>query len=176
MVLGFGNIGARIAKIAKKGFGMEVIGVVKHLNKRENADKLITLDKIADFLPQTDIIAITLPETQETEKVFAKKEFDTIKEATILINISRGSVIDTTELVRCLKSGKIGYAGLDVFDQEPLPIDHPLRECKNIIMTPHASGITPYFWSRFGAVIKNNIQNLEKGLPLINIVDKSLGY
>ncbi len=176
MVLGLGNIGSRIAKIAKKGFGMKVIGVVKHPRERDNTEIVITLDQITKHLPETDIVAITLPETLETEKLFGKKEFDAMREKTILINVSRGGVIETTELVKALNSGKLAYAGLDVFDKEPLPIDHPIRACKNVIMTPHASGITPFFWARFGAIIKKNIQNFESGQPLINIVDKSSGY
>lgn len=176
MVLGLGNIGSRIAKIAKKGFGMRVIGVVKHPRERDNADIVIPQDQITNHLPETDIVAITLPETLETEKLFGKIEFDAMKTGTILINVSRGGVIETTELVNALSSGKLAYAGLDVFDKEPLPTEHPLRRCKNVIMTPHASGITPYFWSRFGAIIRKNILNFESGQPLINLVDKSSGY
>lgn len=176
MVLGLGNIGSRIAKIAKKGFGMKVIGVVKHPRERDNADIVINQDQITKHLPDTDIVAITLPETLETEKLFGKKEFDAMKKGTILINVSRGGVIETAELVNALNSGKLAYAGLDVFDKEPLPIDHPLRTCRNVIMTPHASGVTPFFWARFGAIIKKNILNFESGQPLINLVDKSSGY
>jgi phosphoglycerate dehydrogenase-like enzyme len=176
MVLGLGNIGSRIAKIVKKGFGMKVIGVVKHPRELDNADIVIPLEQITKYLPETDIVAITLPETLETEKLFGKKEFEAMKENTILINVSRGGVIETNEIVNALNSGRLAYAGLDVFDEEPLPANHPIRTCKNVIMTPHASGITPYFWARFGAIIKKNIINFESGQPLINLVDKSSGY
>ncbi len=175
-ILGLGHIGARIAKIAKQGFDMKVLGARRSKAKTDNVDQVYGPDGLNEILNKSDFIALALPETEQTTGLFGKKEFAVMKPGMILVNIARGSLIDTGALIEAIENGTIVMAGLDVFDEEPLPEKSPLRGMPQVIATPHAAGVTPFFWPRFSQLIKENIRRLEAGLPIINLTDKLSGY
>jgi len=175
-ILGLGEIGKRIAKIGKLGFGMRVIGMKRTIQPVENVDEVVDIKSMETMLNQSDVLVITLPETETTKGIIGKFELSKIKAGSYLVNISRGSVINEKSLVLALQSGLLAGAGLDVFEQEPLPDDSPLRALPNVILTPHAAGVTNHFWERFVPIIKENILRLEAGLTLLNVTDKVLGY
>lgn len=175
-ILGLGEIGSRIAKIGKLGFGMNTLGLRRNPKPSEFVDQVFGMDDLPQLLAKSDIIAIALPDTDETSHLLNGEMIGHIKNGAILVNISRGNIIGTESLVSAIKFGMIASAGLDVFETEPLPDDSPLRQMKEIIMTPHAAGSGADFWPCFAEIISTNIKNLETGKPLINVVDKRLGY
>jgi len=175
-ILGLGNIGKRVAKIARNGFGMQVLGMRRGKGSVENVDEVFGPDGLDHILENSDVIVLCLPETENTQCLIGQKEFALMKHGVIIINIARGSLIDTQELVSAIKSGKVAAAGLDVFEKEPLPADSPLRTLPQVVATPHAAGVTPHFWERFIKIIIENVKRLESGEQLLNITDKVLGY
>ena len=132
----FGRI-ARALAGRMRGFGLTLLAYDPYLDAetiaRHGAQK-VTLD---DLLKQADLVSVHCPLTDETHHLLGAREFDLMKEGIFLVNTSRGAVIDEAALVRALRSGKVWGAGLDVFEQEPLPLDSPLRAFDNVILTPH---------------------------------------
>ena len=175
-IMGLGEIGRRIARIGKLGFGMHVIGMKRTIQPVEYVDEVVDIKSMKTILNQSDILIIALPETEATKAIIGNLELSKIKPGSYLVNISRGSVIDESSLILALKSDLLAGAGLDVFEEEPLPDDSPLRALTNVILTPHAAGVTTYFWERFVPIIKENILRLEVGKTLLNVTDKVLGY
>lgn len=175
-ILGLGEIGSRVAKIAKNGFGMKVAGLRRIPKPTQNVDQVFGLDGLKSMLSISDIVVVALPDTDETSNLLDDEVISHMKNQAILINVSRGNIISTQSLIRAIENGKISSAGLDVFDTEPLPFDSPLRNIEEIVLTPHAAGSSADFWPCFTQVIAKNIKNLESGDSLFNIVDKFLGY
>lgn len=141
-IIGFGEIGTETARRAR-AFGMNVI-----YNKRTrlpaNVELVeeVTFAEKDDLLQAADFVLLSSPLTPETEKMIGARELALMKPSAFLINISRGGVIDETALVDALQTGQIAGAGLDVFLYEPIPFDHPLLQCDNVILTPHIGGGT----------------------------------
>jgi phosphoglycerate dehydrogenase-like enzyme len=96
-----------------------------------------------------------------------------MKRSAFFINIGRGKTTRLDDLVAALQSGQIAGAGLDVFEQEPLPADHPLWDLPNVLLTPHTAGYGPYLDDRRLAIIVDNARRFVRGEPLMNVVDKS---
>jgi len=141
-IIGFGEIGTETARRAR-AFGMNVI-----YNKRTrlpaNVELVeeVTFAEKDDLLQVADFVLLSAPLTPETEKMIGARELALMKPSAFLINISRGGVIDETALVEALQGHRIAGAGLDVFLYEPIPFDHPLLQCDNVILTPHIGGGT----------------------------------
>ncbi|MEZ4737482.1 MAG: D-2-hydroxyacid dehydrogenase [Caldilineaceae bacterium] len=144
LLIGLGDIGERTAQIAT-AFGMGVIGL-RHNPDQETPGvaQMVGPDELFTVLPHADIVVSTVPLTEETQHFLGQQAFDTMKQGAYLINIGRGGTIDEAALIAALQSGKLVGAGLDVFEEEPLPADSPLWEMKNVIITPHSSGATPH--------------------------------
>ncbi|KAB8125542.1 D-2-hydroxyacid dehydrogenase [Gracilibacillus oryzae] len=176
-IIGVGAIGQETAKIAK-AFGMKVLGVRHSGKQTDNVDEMYTPDKLADLLPQCDYVVITLPLTEETTGMFGREEFQQMKKSAFLINIGRGKIVKEDELIHSLKDGEIAGAGLDVFEEEPLPEKSPLWEMENVIITPHTAGATEYYDERVirDIFIPNLKHYLETGEPNVNVVDYKKGY
>jgi D-2-hydroxyacid dehydrogenase (NADP+) len=94
----------------------------------------------------------------------------------VLINVSRGALVDEADLVQALARGRLRGAGLDVFAREPLPDGHPLWKLPNVLITPHVSAVTRAFWERESALIAENLRRFRAEEPLLNLVDKRAGY
>lgn len=141
-VIGAGRIGARVAEIGAKGFGMKVIyyDVVRneHLEKEIGAE----FKNLDDLLREADIVTLHVPLTPETKHMINEERLKKMKKTAILINTSRGAVVDTNALVKALSEGWIAGAGLDVFEKEPLPTNHPLTAFKNVVLAPHIGSAT----------------------------------
>lgn len=141
-IIGFGEIGTETARRAR-AFGMSVI-----YNKRtrlpahiETAEQVIFAEK-DELLQTADFVLLASPLTPETEKMIGARELTLMKPTAFLLNISRGGVVDEAALVDALQNQRIAGAGLDVFVYEPIPYDHPLLQCSNVILTPHVGGGT----------------------------------
>ncbi|WP_404449661.1 D-2-hydroxyacid dehydrogenase [Sutcliffiella horikoshii] len=176
-IIGVGEIGKETARIAK-AFRMNVMGVRHSGKPTDNVDEMFTPDRLHEVLPKCDYVVITLPLTEETERMFGVEEFNSMKKSAFLINIGRGEVIVENELVQALQENVIAGAGLDVFTKEPLEENSPLWGMENVIITPHTSGSTEHYTKRviediFVPNLKHYI-NGEKNLK--NLVDYQKGY
>ncbi len=178
LVIGLGDIGGDFAKRIK-ALGGYTIGVRRSdTNKPEYLDELYLMDKIDELLPKADVVALSLPETKETYKLFSKDKISKMKKDSVLINVGRGTAIDTEALCDALESGKLLGAALDVTDPEPLPKDHRIWGIKNAIITPHVSGNynLKETHHRIVKIAVNNLERFIKGKELRNVVNLSTGY
>lgn len=172
-VVGLGQIGAEIARRAA-AFGMRVIAVDPL--RKDAPPEVAWLGPIGELprlLADSDFVVIAAPHTPETAKMFGRRQFQQMKRSAYLINIGRGAIVDLTDLTASLTDGEIAGAGLDVFEIEPLPADHPLWRMPNVIITPHMAGASPRIAQRHLDVLLDNIRRFKAGQPLINVVDKA---
>ena len=176
LLLGVGAIGERTAKIADV-FDMHVIGV-RHSPEKSvpHVAQMVGNDELLRVLPQADFVVITLPLTPETRGLFDAEKIGAMKESAYLINIGRGEIVDEEALVQALQQEKIAGAGLDVFQQEPLPEESPLWAMENVIVTSHYAGLTPRYDERAFNIFIDNLRRYREGEELRNVVDKEMGY
>lgn len=178
LILGLGDIGQTFAR-KMKAMGSYVIGVRRTLREKpEFVDEQYTMEELHRLLPRADVVALSLPGYDATRGVIGRKELALMKDGAILLNVGRGTAVDTEELCDALYAGKLTGAGLDVTDPEPLPADHPLWDAPGALITPHVSGgyaLKPTL-EKILALSARNLERYEKGEPLENIVDKTTGY
>lgn len=154
-IIGFGNIGTEIAK-RLKAFGVYLIGVGKRKIQSELLDEYFTIDDIDEVLSKSDIVILTLPLTKKTRNIINAEKISKMKQNSVLVNVSRGGVIDQTALTEELNGEKFLGLALDVFEEEPLPMDSPLWDFKRVIITPHNSFVSEKTNERlFNLLIKN---------------------
>ena len=178
LVIGLGDIGTTFAR-KMKALGAHVTGIRKSRKpKPEYVDAQYTMEALPELLPQADIVALSLPGYSDTKGVIGEKELHLMKENTILLNVGRGTAIDSLALAKALQEGAIYGAGLDVTDPEPLPEDHPLWDAPHCIITPHVSGgyALPETLEKILELSIENLERYEKGETLHNIIDFSTGY
>lgn len=178
IVAGLGDIGGEFARRMNL-LGAYTIGIRrKDTDKPEYLDELYLMDKFEEILPRADIVALSLPETSLTLKIINKNTLKLMRKNAVLINVGRGSAVDTDALCDALESGQIAGAALDVTDPEPLPEDHRLWRLKNAIITPHISGgfSLPETFERIVRISADNLDAYMNGKKLRNIVDRSEGY
>lgn len=176
LLLGTGAIGARTAKLAQ-AFEMRIKGVRRNPDKAvPHVDEMVALDDLHGALPDADVVVLTLPLTKDTRHIIAEPELRAMKGSAHLVNIGRGGLIHEADLVRALQEGWIAGAGLDVFEEEPLPESSPLWSLGNVILTPHTSGDTPRYDERALEIFLPNLRRYRAGEALTHVVDKSLGY
>ncbi|CUS81143.1 D-isomer specific 2-hydroxyacid dehydrogenase, NAD binding domain, partial [Candidatus Kryptonium thompsonii] len=162
-------------KVAK-AFGMYVIGMKRTKTKVEYVDEVVTRAEMQHLLENSDFIVVVLPLTDETHHLIGEKEFNMMKKKPYFFNIGRGAVVDEKALINALKEGKIRGAGIDVFEDEPLPSDSPLWEMENVLVTPHIAGLFPNYWEEPTNLFIENFKRYINGKELINVVDKLAGY
>jgi phosphoglycerate dehydrogenase-like enzyme len=175
LVIALGGIGSEIARRAF-GFGMRVLATdPKVIEKPLYVEELHRPDAFHRLIPSADVIASAVPLTPLSRGMIGAKEFGMMKRGTILINVSRGAVVDTAALVGALDRGQVAAAGLDVTDPEPLPAGHPLWT-RNVIVTPHTAGQSPGGRRRSHELFRENLRRFVAGEMLLNVVDKKAGY
>lgn len=171
-IFGLGGIGAAVARRAA-AFEMRVIAVdARRTERPPEVAELWPSARLQDLLGQSDFVAICAPETPETRGLFDSAAFKAMKQTAYLINIGRGKIVKLDALVEALRAGEIAGAGLDVFEVEPLPSDHPLWGMENVVITPHVAGIGPHTGERRHQVLLENLRRFVAGEPLTNLVDK----
>jgi phosphoglycerate dehydrogenase-like enzyme len=176
LLIGVGAIGGRTAKVAA-ALGMRVLGLRRDPSlKAAGIKAMYGPDQLLDVLPQADIVVITAPLTDETRDMIGPQELRAMKPTAYLVNIGRGDTIQEDALIQALQEGWIAGAGLDVFAKEPLPRESPLWGMENLIMTAHYAGMTPCYDERALAIFLDNLRRYRTGQPLVNVVDKELGY
>ena len=175
-IIGLGSIGSEIARRAA-AFSMQIRAVDPQVTQcPEEVDRLDNLDGLPELLAESDFVVIAAPHTPETESMFGAEQFGQMKKNAYLINIGRGVIVQLDALTEALSSGEIAGAGLDVFETEPLPADHPLWGFENTILTPHVAACSPHIAPRHFQTLADNVKRFAAGEPLSNIVDKTAWY
>jgi len=173
LIVGLGGIGAEAARLAA-AFGMRVIGV--DARRREAPPGVAELhgqEALDALLPRADFVILTVPHTPETEGFMHRARFQRMKRGAFFINIGRGMTTRLDDLSAAIQAGEIAGAGLDVFEQEPLPAGHPLWTMPGVLITPHTAGFGPYLDDRRYEILLDNSRRFLAGQPLRNVVDKS---
>ncbi len=176
LVVGLGGIGTEIAKRAS-GFGMRVIATRRGNDPAPSY--VARVGKPSDLhamLAEADVVAIAVPLTAETEGMFDAAAFAAMRKGSYLINIARGKVVVTDALMNALHDGTLAGAGLDVTDPEPLPAGHPLWKERNVVITAHVAADAQLTEARGMELEVENMRRFDRGEPLLNVVDKRLGY
>ena len=179
-VVGMGSIGRAVARRARP-FGMRVTGVKRTVRGDdpawEDADELYTTDDLRSALGEADYVVVTLPHTQETEKLLDDGTIRAIKRGAYFINVGRGKTVDEAALTEALREGHLSGAALDVFEEEPLPEGSPLWEMPNVIVSPHSTDNVPGLTNRLLTdLFCENLRRYLAGEALINVLDKKLLY
>lgn len=146
-IVGMGNIGRGVARIAMHGFGLPVIANSRAASSLPDGVAFATVDEL---VRQADIIVLCCPLTPETTGLLGAERIAAMKPDALVVNVARGPVVDDTALIAALSEGRIGGAALDVFSTQPLPPEHPYFSFDNVIVTPHMAGITEESMERMG--------------------------
>ncbi len=166
-IIGLGEIGAEVARLGQ-AFGMDVTG----LRRRVRGDEICETwpnERLGDLLGQCDAIVISAPLTDSTRGLFDADAFASMPTGSWFVNVGRGEIVDESALIDALTSGHLGGAGLDVFATEPLPIDSPLWQLPNVIITPHTAGSTEWARRRTVTQFLENLRRFVTGEPLANV-------
>ena len=155
-IIGFGRIGLAVAKRAQ-GFGMRILYSDVIRNKQAESELGIEYVDMNRLLAESDFITVHTNLTPETHHLIGQKQFELMKKTAILVNTSRGPIVDNMALYNALRSGKIGYAALDVTEPEPLPADHPLLTLENVIVVPHIASASVATRTKMGLMAADNL-------------------
>jgi len=177
LIIGIGGIGTETARLCK-AIGIKVIGIdARREEKPEWVDDMFGPKSLEDQLPKADFVVLTIPHTPETEGLMDSSKFTLMKDSAIFINIGRGMTTKLDDLNAALRSGSIAGAALDVYENEPLPRDHPLWDAPNTILTPHiAAQGGRHLAERRYEIVLENFRNFSTGKPLRNEVDKAVWF
>jgi phosphoglycerate dehydrogenase-like enzyme len=176
LLIGLGSIGAAVAR------KMVALGArVAAIRRRTTAPapdgvEVHGSDALHGQLSAADVVVVTAPQTRATWGMIGAAELRAMRRDAIVVNVSRGKLIDEAALASALRDGTIGGAALDVFAEEPLPPDSPLWRLPNVLITPHTSWQRTQHWDDVTAQFAANLRRFEAGQPLINPVDKTAGY
>ena len=172
-IVGLGDIGRTIARAAR-GVGMRISGVSQSGRKAPGVDRVYRARDLDKPLASADFVVLTVPLTAATRGLIGARELARMKPSAWLVNIGRGPLVDEGALLEALSGKRIGGAILDVFDEEPLPVDHPLWKFENVVITPHISG--PSTPDEIGPIFDDNLRRYLTRRPLRYQVDRRRGY
>jgi phosphoglycerate dehydrogenase-like enzyme len=174
-VLGLGAIGHAVARRGA-ALGMRVIGTKRTPEPLAEVEEVLPPSQTRRVLAESDVVVIVLPRTPETEGLIDADAIVAMKPGAQLVNVARGGIVDETALAKALREGALSGAAFDVFEEEPLPETSPLWDTPNLLITPHAAGLSREYMTRLGEIFFENIRRLERGQPLMNPVDRGRGY
>ena len=175
-IVGFGGTGRHIARRAV-AFGMDVQAVDAFpVEPSDGVEEVWGLDRLDDVVATSDVLAVGLPLTTETRGMCNDEFFGRMKDTAILLNVTRGEIIDGPSLERALQGGTIGGAALDVAPEEPLPAKSPLWGLENCVMTPHTAGASQHRGRRNMERFCRNLVAMREGRPMEGVVDKEAGF
>lgn len=180
LILGAGDIGTNTARLFKM-MDCRITGVRRVVREiPQEFDRMITLEQVDAALPEADIVICCMPHTPLTQGFMNRRRLERMKKTAIFVNVGRGTLVDHDALAEVLNQGKIFGAALDVTSPEPLPQDHPLWKCENVMITPHISGQTFAGLKDkeeiFFRICRRNLELYREGQPLENRVDLKTGY
>lgn len=190
-IVGYGSIGRELARLAN-GFGMTVLASKRSLKRVQESDtdysegagdpegtipeRIYPGEALATMAADSDFLVVTPPLTESTHHMVNAEIFKAMKKSSVIINIGRGAVIDEQAMIAALKDGRIAGAGLDVFEEEPLPEDSPLWQMENVIISPHVSGNSASYHEKAARLFIANLERYLQKKPLYNVVDVESGY
>lgn len=178
-ILGTGDIGTNFARRAKALGAAAVYGVRRTKKAADPAyDGIYTHEELDALLPKTDILLLALPATPETDRILSRQRIALLSKNAIVVNVGRGNAIDQEALMEALNEERIAGAALDVMEPEPLPVNHPLWDTRNLLLTPHISGNMSLGITRDldVSMFCEDLENYAAGRPLKHLVDRKLGY
>jgi phosphoglycerate dehydrogenase-like enzyme len=161
-VVGVGAIGSRVAELCS-ALGVEVLGCSRDPDSVPVVDEAYGTDDLEAMLARTDFLVLTCPLTPATRGLIGATELATLPDHAVLVNVSRGALVDEAALVTALRDDVVRGAALDVFETEPLPPDSPLWDRDDVILTPHNAGSTPHYWTRNAALFARNYRRFTDG-------------
>lgn len=175
-LVGFGRIGCKLAKICRQAFGMQVVAFDPYLTdeKKKECHSWVRMVKLKELLLKSDFISIHVPLTDQTRNLVDEAELSLMKSDAILINASRGGVVNETALTKALENNMISGAGLDVFSEEPVPGDHPLLKLENVILTPHTAALTSECVTRMATEAAKCVLDVFAGREPQNVANREV--
>jgi phosphoglycerate dehydrogenase-like enzyme len=178
-IIGYGSIGRAVAARAR-ALEMKVLGLRRHISHPREEDSLLDHvyrpDQCLEMLSRCDYVLATLPLTEQTRGLISTREFAVMKKTAVVINIGRGPTIDERAIINALSENRIRGAALDVFDQEPLPAGHPFYSMENVLLSPHCADHTPDWLDNAMRFFIAQLRRFRGREPLLNVIDKRLGY
>lgn len=177
LVVGLGSIGGRIAAHAA-ALGMGVSAVRRRVDQPvpDGVETVYPPERLGEALGLADVVVLATPFTASTGRLIDGDAIGRMKPDALLINVARGQLVDESALAEALAAGRLGGAGLDAFAREPLPADSPLWTLPNVLITPHTASFTGDYWTPVVDLFLENLGRLRRGEPLVNLVDKQVGY
>lgn len=176
VIVGVGEIGTETARVLK-ALGMRTIGVRRSGKDVPHVDRMYDMSRLHEALSQGDYVINILPLTDETRHIYDQNTFNHFKTDACFVNVGRGPSVNTVALLAALQSDKIAFAALDVFEEEPLPANHPLWGMDNVLITPHIAGSTEQYTQRALDIFIKNLEAYVAGKTLpLNLVDYSHKY
>ncbi|MFK7939487.1 MAG: D-2-hydroxyacid dehydrogenase [Roseovarius sp.] len=175
LIVGLGQTGQAVAQRAK-AFDMHVLGARARPQPMPHVDEVHPSDALSDLWPRADVIVVCVPLLASTRGMIDARAFAAMKPEAMLVDVSRGGVVDNDALINALRSGAIAHAALDVFPTEPLPADSPMWALEGTIISPHSSAVFEQWAARSFELFVENLARWRAGDPLHNIVDPSRGY
>lgn len=175
LILGLGKTGQAVAR-RMKAMGLHVLGVRARPKAAENCDEVHGMEALPDLWPRADLLVVCVPLLPSTRGIVGAQAFAAMKPSAILIDVSRGGVIDEAPLLDALQTGRIRGAARDVFAEEPLPKDSPFWAQDNLILTPHSSAVYDGWAAKSVRMFAENLSRYRRGAPLFNVVDPARGY
>ena len=178
-IIGYGDIGRAIAQRVRY-MGMKVVALKRNVSSTcksdPAADEIYGRDRLIEMLSCCDYVVVATPLTIETRNLIGKPEISAMKRTATIINVGRGPVINEDAMIEALLNGSIKGAALDVFDQEPLPNGHPFYRLENVLLSPHCADHTPGWLDDAMNLFIAQFRRFRNAQPLLNVVDKTLGY
>ena len=175
-IVGFGGTGRAIAQRAR-GFGMEVRAVdAMPVPATAEVRMVLGMNKLDEMLARCDVVAVCAPLTAETHHLFNRERFAQMKPGSVIMNVTRGEIIELEALIEAIESGQLRGAALDVVEGEPLPADHPVFALDNVVMTPHTAGASQLRARRNLERFCENLRRYRGGRELVGLVNKQAGF
>lgn len=175
LIVGLGHTGQTVAARAK-AFGLRVIGTRARPQRMEHVDEVHGVDALSDLWPRADIVVLSVPLLPQTRGLVNARALVAMKPDAILVDVSRGGVLDGAALVNAMRAGRLRGAALDVFETEPLPEESPLWSLENVILSPHCSAVYSDWAMQAFELFLENLGRWREGKPLLNMVDPARGY
>lgn len=160
-----------------QAFGVHTIGCNRSGNTADYMDDMISFSALLKELPSADIVISVLPSTPDTQHLLNSEHFKAMKGSALFMNFGRGDLVSTDVLINALNAGEIAHAVLDVYEEEPLPADHPFWQMSTVTVSPHVSSHSSRYLERSLEIFKPNLTKwLEGDTDLINKMDITRGY
>lgn len=189
-IVGYGSLGREVARLLRP-FGSTVLATKRDVKHPEDSGytpkglgdptgdlvhRLYPPQALKSMLKECDFVVITVPLTPETKGMIGEEELAAMKPTASLVDVSRGGIVNHQALLEALQEGRLAYAGLDVFPEEPLPPDNPFWKLPNVLITPHIAGATAHYDERAMALFAANLKRYLQKKPLYNVFNPERGY